>query len=796
MDSVEMSSNGNCIEYSNTEVLLPSESEQSNGYNVFGESKVLPRVGDEYQAQIPNLISGSDFIHLKLDPLDDTNAAFQPHIFHIGLPILVMWTRLRPHDRKHEYQESVSDACDSSIKTDDLKLDSKIKLDESENSELGDLETRTCKSSSLEGCFPVPGSLHNAWNESEERNFLLSLYIFRKNLINVKKFIENKSMGEILSFYYGKFYGSAEYQRWSVCRKIKSKKYIGGQKIFTGLRQQELLSRLLSQVPEECRSKLEEASRTYGEGKTSFEEYVFTLKAIVGLGIFVEATGIGKGKEDLTGIGNDHTKSSSQTALFCPEIPIGKACSALTTAEIVTFLTGNFRLSKARSNDLFWEAVWPRLLARGWHSEQPESSVFVGSRHSLVFLVPGIEKFSKRKLVKGDHYFDSVTDVLNRVASQPELLDLDGQPNVKGAPTGKDRGEILWDNEAKSDQGDSPDEERHCYLKARTPIQTDEGIKFTVVDTSMASDVSADKLRELRSLPSDLSFSSFGCHLGEEDSGDVESNSGNGSSNPNTGEVDLSEAVKVINGKKRVSSQHKYVENNKDLKNHHVKIPEFQPRQRVKPKSKKLRRLDASNSSQRSFCENVVSLGTRFDPAASCSSFNPHGAGDGNMNILQGSPCVETLSFTNSMTKDATVNSVQESENILGPCSVIDLNLPVFPKAESSTQGLQADAAKDDRTEPPMHHSNARSPMLPDNSEQQPNNGRRQSTRNRPLTTKALEALAFGLFDSKRKRKSKYPYGTAQRPPKREAKPIRPKEKSPEDKGIGSFPLDGVMKAN
>lgn len=250
-----MSSNGDCIGDSTTEV-LPSESEHSNRYNVFGEPEVLPRIGDEYQAVIPNLMPGPDFIRLKLDPFDDLTAEFRPHIFHMGLPISVMWVPKGLDDVKHKHQESVSTMCDSSIKTDGLKLASKIKSEESGNLVLGNVESQTCKNSAQECCFLVPGSLYHPWNESEEVYLLLGLYIFGKNLIQVKKFIENKSMGEIMSFYYGKFYGSARYRRWSACRKMKSRRYIYGQKIFTGLRHQELLSRLLSRVSEESRSKL------------------------------------------------------------------------------------------------------------------------------------------------------------------------------------------------------------------------------------------------------------------------------------------------------------------------------------------------------------------------------------------------------------------------------------------------------------------------------------------------------------------------------------------------------------
>ena len=98
----------------------------------------------------------------------------------------------------------------------------------------------------------VLGSSKETWNENEEASFILGLYIFGKNFAQVKRFVGSKSMGDILSFYYGKFYRSENYQRWSKCRKSRSTKGIYGKKIFTGSRQQELLSRLLSNVSEEC----------------------------------------------------------------------------------------------------------------------------------------------------------------------------------------------------------------------------------------------------------------------------------------------------------------------------------------------------------------------------------------------------------------------------------------------------------------------------------------------------------------------------------------------------------------
>lgn len=65
-------------------------------------------------------------------------------------------------------------------------------------------------------------------------------------------------MGEILSFYYGKFYRSESHHRWSECRKIRRKKCITGEKIFTGWRQRELLSRLVPHVAEEFQKTLSE----------------------------------------------------------------------------------------------------------------------------------------------------------------------------------------------------------------------------------------------------------------------------------------------------------------------------------------------------------------------------------------------------------------------------------------------------------------------------------------------------------------------------------------------------------
>ncbi|RVW53196.1 hypothetical protein CK203_087613 [Vitis vinifera] len=142
------------------------------------------------------------------------------------------------------------------------------------------------------------------------------------------------------------------------------------------------------------------------EGRTSLAEYVSSLKITVGICNLIEAVGVGKGKDGLTGIVMEPIKIHH---FFC-------SCLA-------------------------------PLLARGWHSEQPKNEGCASSKHSLVFLVPGVKKFSRRKLVKGDHYFDSISDVLSKVASEPKILELeDEETGVSSCKEGNG-----WVPEAKLD---------------------------------------------------------------------------------------------------------------------------------------------------------------------------------------------------------------------------------------------------------------------------------------------------------------------------------------------------------
>ncbi|XP_047336751.1 uncharacterized protein LOC124940286 isoform X2 [Impatiens glandulifera] len=416
---------------------------------LFGDPRISPRVGDNYQVEIPSLLSDFEYDSYVKNPIkEDFKSNLVPSDFLVGLPVSVMWIDDDKNMGKH-IQEGVN------VKETDRKM---------------------------ENCCLVPGEAGDSLNDVEEAGFILGLYVFGKNLVQVKRLVENKTMGTILSFYYGKFYRSNGYRRWSEGRKTRTRKFVQGHRIFSGFRQQELLSRLSAFVSEEDRNRLSQVSKSCSEGKSSLEEYITILKSTVGMKNLVEAVGIGKGKQDLTRTSLEPSKSNSYNNNRSEATaPFGKSCSSLTPAEIVNFLTGDIRLSKAKTNDLFWESVWPRLLARGWQSEQPKDYNYAATfKNTLVFLMPGIMKFSRRSLVKGNDYFDCITDVLNKVASDPTLIDLDDE---------------IDENNRKNN--DLPDKEHRCYLQPRLMSQNVETMKFMVVDTSMAHG-KPFKVRELR----------------------------------------------------------------------------------------------------------------------------------------------------------------------------------------------------------------------------------------------------------------------------------------------------------
>ncbi|CAA0295904.1 Homeobox-like domain superfamily [Arabidopsis suecica] len=428
---------------------------------VCGDPKVDIRVGDEYQVEIPPMMSESQRAELLLNPLEfDSSCSFA-----VGLPVEVMWIETKCRDG-------------DGLGSDNIDMNESLKSLKRKRSRRGgsDGNSGSKRRMNLEA---VPEKSSSSWEDLEVDGFVLGLYTFGKNFAQVQKLLESKATGEILLFYYGKFYGSAKYKTWSNYLKKRSTRCIQGKKLYSDWRLQLLLSRLIRSITDESKEqKLVDVSKSFAEGKKSLEEYINAVKKLVGLRCLVEAVAIGKDKEDLTVL-TTKPVDVEQWFRVSSAVPAGLGeYNSLTVEGIIEKLSGGSRVSKARCNDIFWDAVWPRLLHRGWRSELPKDRGYIKSKEHIVFLVPGVKKFSRKKLVKRDHYFDSISDILKKVVSEPELLE----------ETAEEEREENTYNQSK--------QEKHCYL--RSPSSSSTHMKFTVVDTSRFA--SRGKLYEFREL--------------------------------------------------------------------------------------------------------------------------------------------------------------------------------------------------------------------------------------------------------------------------------------------------------
>ncbi|XP_020585342.1 uncharacterized protein LOC110028000 [Phalaenopsis equestris] len=796
-------------------------------YDIFEEPVLFPHVGEQYQVEIPPVGETKSYD-------DDEMPAINK--FGIGLPIPVTWVQYVVDDTKIKCEKEEVSALNivpGMEGSAHLHNDSKFQVDYKfntrgsalENPKLaGQLHRFACKAEFLNtsqqdalvaysanhvmgdndqndycisllqrredgNFYPLPGLPTHSWSDAEEQSFLLSLYIFGKNLIQVKKFMETKRMIDVLSFYYGKFYRSDAYHRWSECRKIKSRRSIHGQRIFTGWRQQELLSRIVNSSHKELQDTLLEATKSFNEGRSTLENFVFKLKAAVGLQVLVEAIGIGKGTHDLTGVALDHARANTSIPLH-PEIPVGRACSSLSSAEIIKFLTGHFRLSKARSNDLFWEAVWPRLLAKGWHSEQPRNHGSLGFKNSLVFLVPSVKKFSKKRLVKGTHFFDSVSDVLSKVASDPKLLELDADGTKGGCSVKEENG---WAVDAKMYRNGSSNHQHHFYLHPRRPSCNLERMKFTVVDTSLAEREGSFKLMEVRSLPLganssvDPSVNSQESRSDSssetEDSTDIsddkdDSNSGSVTQKrPEDNRASQSDLPKILKPFPNAASTNGYASGDKCLvRLNNDKTLEVRSRcqngQRVRPGQSndsastiKRRKLAAcSKGTDRRTCSVIKRI--RRDQRQMNSKPDPIKAPD--TLLCDASPFQKKTNLYHNSESKAENDIVGQTnipeDNKLQSRTFFDLNnLPTDADvAESSSNELKAEGFSQSSAGKQSADSND-APV----DEQSSTGFRRHSTRNRPPTAKALEALASGLLGTKR---SVRPFNSTGRPSRKARK--------------------------
>ncbi|KAE8675396.1 C2H2 and C2HC zinc fingers superfamily protein, putative isoform 1 [Hibiscus syriacus] len=536
METVLGDPNCNLADEASPDLLLPPDSPVIT--DIFGNLQLSPRVGDEYQVEIPPMITGSEHLRLLMDPLDSEGIPYLAHSFLLGLPVPVMWTHEQDTDFEDDGKGGPSKLNDGSKVDKPVKSRksrgqiSKRKKNLEPSAEQSDVrlieetesnaENFECEMSSKTSLFRpcegkkshlIPGSSGYSWSDAEVDGLTDTAdgQMAKKKELG-EMFMDGKSLqaGGSRNCYLGCSPMSPKNYKMifrSYCVSSIGSCYLSEQKclqVFLRIVSHGPLMPLLCFTKFICSSLFyfiinSQVSKSFVEGRTSLENYVFHLKTSVGICALVEAVGLNKGKADLTGLAMEPPRITQ----FSTEIPSGKACSYLTSGDIIKFLTGGFRLSKARCNDIFWEAVWPRLLARGWHSEQPKNQWSVSSNHYLVFLMPGVKKFSRRKLVKGNHYFDSVSDVLSKIASEPTLIELDAEGN--GIGSCKEENGFL--SGESSDEDNSPNH-KTCYLKPQVSILSSNHMKFTVIDSSLMHGGKASKMRELKYLPIDLMVTS------------------------------------------------------------------------------------------------------------------------------------------------------------------------------------------------------------------------------------------------------------------------------------------------
>ncbi|XP_030451714.2 uncharacterized protein LOC115673635 [Syzygium oleosum] len=687
----------------------------------FGDPKVLPRVGDQYQAEIPSIV-------VENDPMQNSNKLIGAQFVGKGENLMTPNTMFaNGEDVKDLERLGEADGADK-MDVHSLVEEPKTKMD---------LDV---------GIYNLPDSSSEAWTKSECDGFALGLYIFGKNLILVKRFVESKPMGDILRFYYGKFYGSSGYHRWLDCKKLR-KRRVSGKKIFTGWRHQELLSRLVSRISEDCQKLIIEVSQQMEEGRTSFEEYVFTVKDAVGLGHLVEAVGIGKRKRDLTRVVDESTKKKSKV----PAIPTGKSCSLLPPAEIIKLLTGDFRLSKARSRDIFWEAIWPRLLARGWHSEQPEDYSHSGSKHSLVFLTPGIKKFTRGHLVKGNHYFDSISDILSKVKLDPELIELE-----LGAVKEISLKEESWqETSSKCDSDEVVNRKCHQrYMQPQNSKPSPASASFMIVDTSSVCKGQA-KMREVRLLPSETTCASTHSGQIEKDTSEV-SEDKDDATDDRAGSHKSGDATRAIDNIQPILLKKCRFDLGMKAGHPDCKGSTSQQRDLSPLACGESNSCIGNLSAQRKLYKNefhflssvknksiVLQGGSSQEFSVACSFVEISPDEHKSESCKNGFP---SLDKKNS---HASINlTLQQVSTDTGTHESLTQKVVQSHDQTSSAKSSHPSSGSDQQTE--LSNPSYGAP----NIEQQHNRNRcRQSTRNRPLTRKALESMECGFFNTKRKRK-------------------------------------------
>ncbi|KAF0887844.1 hypothetical protein E2562_004055 [Oryza meyeriana var. granulata] len=316
-------------------VMEPLENEDGDGHQsdaIDDDSPPRICIGKAYQAEIPNLLATEDERRQYMSNTPDSCMTLG-----YDCPIPVMWVSPSKFNKKEEeiqMQLSSETKATASSRDGDSQMtlicpisnntsehcsmyqdphqDLPVDQIVSDSHQAHDDKLAPCSTQGLnftdkamkdqgeiEQFIPVPNSSNSFWSDQEAELFLLGLYIFGKNLHQLSRFVGSKTVGDVLSYYYGKFYKREAYKRWSDCRKARIRRCILGERIFIGWRRQELISRLKSKILQEAHDLLDEMFKSFNDGQTSLVDFVFDLKSVVGIEAFVEAVAIEKEKVKL-----------------------------------------------------------------------------------------------------------------------------------------------------------------------------------------------------------------------------------------------------------------------------------------------------------------------------------------------------------------------------------------------------------------------------------------------------------------------------------------------------------------
>ncbi|GFZ21819.1 hypothetical protein Acr_29g0009810 [Actinidia rufa] len=144
--------------------------DSSDAYNVFGEPELFPRVGDQYQVEIPPMMIESEYRLYTKNPFEVDFLPGVPFDFLMGLPIPIT---LKVEPPNIGLENGIGFGDHSSLASDQ------------------EMKRKIHKYGGKPYCL-VPGSSGGSWSDVEESSFLLGLYIFGKNLVQMVRLPEDE----------------------------------------------------------------------------------------------------------------------------------------------------------------------------------------------------------------------------------------------------------------------------------------------------------------------------------------------------------------------------------------------------------------------------------------------------------------------------------------------------------------------------------------------------------------------------------------------------------------------------